>query len=122
MARDFYYKTGGPTSCLQLTTDKTIPDVLKRAITLMIFSRDPEIRNFNGQSVVLAFPKANDGGFGAINFNLIQAAKRIEELLRAANPEVSNVYFDSESNGTTLSVTLNVVTDSNTQTAVVYNP
>ena len=79
MAKDFYYKTGGPTSQLQLTTDKVIPDALKRAITLMVFSIDPEIRNFEGRSIVLAFPRINNAGMGAVTFHLTQAAKRIQE-------------------------------------------
>ena len=121
MAKDLNYVGGGPYPALRLTTDTSTPDILKKAITLMLFSHDPEIRNFNGESVVAAFPKLTTAGFSGIFFHLTLAAKRIYELLRVSYPNLANVYFEADESGSTLSVTLNVeLTDNNIESVVVY--
>ena len=120
MLKDLCYKAGGPTKTLLLSPQQGMPEALKRAITLMVFSQDPEIRNFDGASIVTAFPRINTGGFTAIVFNLTKAAKRIRDILKETNPEVTDVYFNSEGTGSSISITLNVTTSTSTQSAVVY--
>ena len=121
MAKDLNYVGGGPYPAIRLTTDNSTPRILKQAITLMLFSKDDEIRNFNGESVVAAFPKLTTAGFSGIFFHLTLAAKRIYELLKPSYPELANVYFEAADEGSTLQVTLNVeLTNNNTESMVVY--
>ena len=121
MNNDLNYVEGGPHSTLRLTPDSDTPEILKKAITLMLFSKDPEIRNFNGESVVAAFPKMTNASLAGIYFNLTTAGKRIYELLHDEYPEVNNVYFEADDDDSTLRVTLNVeLNNNNTETMVVY--
>ena len=120
MIRDLDYVGGGPHPALRLTTGQDTPEILKRAITLMLFSHDPDIRNFNGDSVVTAFPMMNNGGFSGIFFYLSLAAKRIYEILKAQYPEVASVYFSADGPDQTLRVTLNVQLNNDTESIVVY--
>ena len=106
---------------LKLTPDAHTPEILKRGITLMLFSKDPEIRNFNGTSVVNVFATLPQSGFSGISFYLTIAGKRIQQLLSEMYPNIGQVYFDCTNNAPTLSVRMNVrTTDGNILTTTVY--
>ena len=121
MISDLNYKESANKHTLCVTTDQQTPDLLKRAITLMLFSEDEEIRNFNGSSVVNIFPTLTEAGVGAIQFYLASAASRIKNILQTIDNSVEEVYFDCENAGkATLQVTLNIVVAGNIQTTVVY--
>ena len=121
MPKDLNYVGGGPYPALRLTTDDNTPEILKRAITLMLFSHDSEIRNFNGESVVAAFPKIPTAGFSGIYFHLTLAAKRIYELLKPDYADLKSVYFSADESGSSLQVNLNVeLNDNNTESIMVY--
>ena len=121
MVSDLNYTIGYGNHTLQLTGSSDTPELLKRGITLMLFNQDPAIRNFNGTSIVNAFPTITQAGFDAVNFNLSIAAARIAEILKETYPEVSGVYFSSSEDSGKLSVSMTIETISgDTQTAVVY--
>lgn len=120
MISDLNYANTANRRRIQVTTDQGTPDLLKRAITLMLFSDDPDIRNFNDSSIVNAFSTLTEAGLSGIQFNLTVAANRIRTLLQALDDRVNNVYFDVESGDSRLGITLNVVVSDNTQTAVIY--
>lgn len=122
MIQDINYKETPGNRTIALTTLQDTPDILKRAITLMLFSKDPDIRNFNGQSVVNVFPTISQAGFSAVNFYLTIAAKRIQTLLSELYDNIESVYFEAVDNAPQLDVTLNVkLTDNeNSLTQVIY--
>lgn len=120
MVTDLNYKPVAGQQRLSLTGKQDVPDILKEAITLMLFSQDPDIRNFNGSSIVNAFPSIPESGIGGISFYLSVAASRIKQILQSRHNTVSNVYFDTTGTGSKLSVTLNVVTENDTNTIVVW--
>lgn len=122
MIRDIDYKETPGNRTIALTTEQDTPDILKRAITLMLFSKDPDIRNFNGSSVVNAFPTITQAGFQAVNFYLTIAAKRIQTLLSEMYNNIESVYFEAVDEAPKLYVTLNVkLTGTETSlTQIVY--
>lgn len=121
MIRDLNYVGGGPHPSLRLTTDDTTPEILKKAITLLLFSRDDKLRNFNGESVVGAFGQLTNAGFDGISFYLTVAAKRLYTILSAEYPEISSIYFAAEGEDSTLRITLNVkLADNDIESMVVY--
>jgi len=106
---------------LRLNPYADTPEILKRGITLMLFSKDPDIRNFNGTSVVNAFATIPQSGFDGISFYLALAAKRIQAILSEIYPNIQQVFFDLADNSPTLAVRLNIkLNNGNTLTAVVY--
>ena len=122
MIRDINYRETPGNRTISLTTEQDTPEVLKRAITLMLFSKDPDIRNFNGSSVVNAFPTITQAGFAAVNFYLTIAAKRIQALLSEIYDNIESVYFEAVDNAPQIDVTLNIkLTSTETSlTQVVY--
>lgn len=119
--RDLNYSEAGGKKRLSLNPFSGTPEILKRGITLMLFSDDPDIRNFNGTSVVNAFPTISQAGFEGIDFYLALAAKRIQAILSTMYPNISQVYFNVKDNAPTLAIQLNITTtDNDTLTAVVY--
>ena len=120
MATDLNYSPAANQHTLRLTGRQDVPEILKEAITLMLFSEDPDIRNFNGSSIVNVFPTLPESGFDGISFYLNVAASRIKEILQDRHNNISNVYFDTISGNASLGVTLNVVTGDNTNTVVVW--
>jgi hypothetical protein len=97
------------------------PELLKRAITLMLFSQDPDIRNFNDSSIVNVFASLPQSGFQGINLYLTLAATRIREILQETDDTVTAVYFTCEDDAPILRVSLNVETTDNILTTVVYD-
>ena len=119
--RDLNYVETPRRHRLALNPDSTTPEILKRAITLLLFSDDPELRNFNGTSVVNTFATIPQTGFDGISFYLTLAAKRLQTLLAGTYNNIGQVYFDCTDSGPTLAVRLNIqTTDGNILTAVVY--
>ena len=114
------YRVASNSHSLLLDPYADTPEVLKVAITLMLFSDDPDIRNFNGNSILMAFSTIPESGFDGINFYLTVAAARIRNILKSRYPDVSDVYFENASVGSNLTVKLNVVQNKNTESVVVY--
>lgn len=106
--KDFNYISGGPISRIPLTGDQSTPSLLKKAITLFLFSKDERIRNFNGGSIVNAFSTLPSGGVDAISHNLTVAATRITEILRGLDSTVDKVYITCAESGSKLSVAMNI--------------
>ena len=120
MVTDLNFKRSNGNPYLQLTGDQDTPDVLKAAITLMLFYDDPDIRNFNGRSIVDAFPTLPESGFEGISFYLTVAAARIKELLQPLYPQLSDVYFANTGANGVLNIQLNVVQNDATESITVY--
>lgn len=120
MSKDLNYAATIKKNRIGITASAETPELLKRAITLMLFSQDPEIRNFNGSSVVNVFTTLPQSGFAGISFYLTLAANRIRTILQEQNPAVSSVYFSCEDDAPTLKVTLNIETTDNTLTTTIY--
>lgn len=120
MSKDLNYAETVRKHRIAIVPSSDTPELLKRAITLMLFSQDPEIRNFNGSSVVNVFATLPQSGFAGISFYLTLAANRIRTILQAQDPSVNAVYFSCEDAAPTLSVTLNIETTDNILTTTVY--
>ena len=120
MATDLTYKPASGSRTLTLTGSSDVPDILHKAITLMLFGEDPDIRNFDGTSIVNAFPTLQQAGFEGISHYLTIAASRILTILQDEYPGVSNVYFEETDSPGALGIILNVVVGDATETAVVY--
>lgn len=119
--RDLNYVETPTKHRLALNPDASTPEILKRGITLMLFSPDPEIRNFNGTSVVNSFSTIPQTGFDGISFYLTVAAKRIQTILSEIYPNIDQVFFDVSDEAPSLIVRLNIrTTEDDTLTAVVY--
>ena len=108
MIRDINYQETAGNRTIALTTLQDTPEILKRAITLMLFSKDPDIRNFNGRSAATAFPTITQAGFPAVNFYLTLAAKRIQTILSTMYDNIESVYFEAVDDAPRIAVTLNV--------------
>lgn len=119
--KDFNYQETKNKRRIAVVTEAGTPELLKRAITLMLFSRDPDIRNFNDSSIVNVFATLPQSGFFAINFYLTLAATRIREILQTTDNTVTSVYFTCEDDAPILRVSLNVETTDNLLTTVVYD-
>ena len=120
MVRDLNFEKASGQPRLTITGAQDVPEVLKAAIALMLFSQDSEIRNFKGTSIINAFPTLPESGFDGIDFYLSVASARIKELLKNDYPEISDVYFKNNGEGAALNVTLNVVLDDETATTTVW--
>lgn len=120
MATDLTFENAQGNHKLRLTGKSDVPELLKEAIVLMLFSKDPDIKNFNGGSIVNAFATIPQSGIGGITFYLTVAATKIKQILRTRHPEVSDVYFDTTNGAGQLNVTLNVRTGDDTESAVVW--
>lgn len=119
--RDLNYKETVDKRRIAVVDQSDTPDLLKRAITLMLFSNDPEIRNFDGSSIVNLFATLPQSGFEGIKFYLTIAANRMRQILQSIDPTVTAVYFESIDEAPLLKVTLNVETNNNIMTTVVYD-
>jgi len=123
MLTDLNYVERADHKLIGVVGESDTPEVLKRAMTLMLFSNDPDIRNFKGSSVVNVFSTLPQSSFDEINFYLTLAAARMREILSGMYPTLADVYFEAQDDAPTLKVTLNVrMSDSdNVLTSVVYN-
>ena len=106
---------------LRLIGESELPERLKRAITLMLFSQDPNIRNFNNSSIATAFPTLTEASLPGIQANLTLAATRRRQILQQLYSDITGVYFETQSEAGKITVTLNVDTRTTTETTVIYN-
>ena len=97
-----------------------VDPLIQRAMALVLLRNDPQLRIFNGIGIYQSLTGITTGATAALQSELNSCQTYLKQLLNTPSVQVSDLYFEIDTSGTSIQVTLYInKTTGDTVSAVV---